>query len=106
MQRIGLLRSLSKVAAKRSFIAQTPLRMMSVAPDTTTKQEEESISDNREKVDFGYLDVDYDAKEGMVAEVFNSVAWCYDFLNDVISLGFHRYWKRKFVKEMGKLLNV
>ena len=47
-----------------------------------------------EKTHFGYKQVDTDEKEGMVAGVFNSVADKYDVMNDVMSLGIHRIWKK------------
>ncbi len=43
---------------------------------------------------FGFRQVAKDAKAGMVAEVFHSVAQKYDLMNDVMSLGIHRLWKR------------
>lgn len=47
-----------------------------------------------ERTDFGYQKVDKSAKAGMVAQVFNSVAAKYDIMNDLMSLGIHRLWKR------------
>ena len=43
---------------------------------------------------FGYKEVDKDAKAGMVADVFHSVASRYDLMNDLMSGGIHRSWKR------------
>ncbi len=43
---------------------------------------------------FGYQDVAWDEKAGKVAEVFDSVAGSYDVMNDLMSLGIHRMWKR------------
>jgi demethylmenaquinone methyltransferase/2-methoxy-6-polyprenyl-1,4-benzoquinol methylase len=43
---------------------------------------------------FGFKDVDVDKKEKLVAEVFHSVADKYDVMNDLMSLGIHRIWKR------------
>lgn len=43
---------------------------------------------------FGYKTVDVDAKQGKVAEVFHSVAAKYDIMNDLMSFGVHRLWKR------------
>lgn len=42
---------------------------------------------------FGYKQVDEDAKESMVADVFHSVASRYDLMNDLMSFGVHRVWK-------------
>lgn len=43
---------------------------------------------------FGYQEVDEDAKAGLVARVFDSVAARYDLMNDLMSGGVHRIWKR------------
>ena len=43
---------------------------------------------------FGYRDVPEGEKEGLVAGVFHSVASRYDVMNDLMSLGIHRLWKR------------
>ncbi|QIZ77977.1 bifunctional demethylmenaquinone methyltransferase/2-methoxy-6-polyprenyl-1,4-benzoquinol methylase UbiE [Ferrimonas lipolytica] len=47
-----------------------------------------------DKTHFGYKDVEATQKADMVAEVFHSVASKYDLMNDVMSFGVHRYWKR------------
>ncbi len=47
-----------------------------------------------DKTHFGYKQVDSDKKESMVAGVFNSVADKYDVMNDVMSFGIHRVWKK------------
>ncbi|MBY5922577.1 bifunctional demethylmenaquinone methyltransferase/2-methoxy-6-polyprenyl-1,4-benzoquinol methylase UbiE [Ferrimonas balearica] len=46
------------------------------------------------KTHFGYQQVDKNKKAEMVADVFHSVASKYDLMNDVMSFGVHRYWKR------------
>ena len=43
---------------------------------------------------FGYKDVPTEDKQGMVADVFHSVAAKYDVMNDLMSFGVHRLWKR------------
>lgn len=43
---------------------------------------------------FGYKTVDADSKAGMVGDVFHSVADKYDVMNDLMSFGVHRIWKR------------
>lgn len=48
---------------------------------------------------FGYKDVSWDEKQGLVNEVFDSVAGKYDIMNDLMSAGLHRLWKR-FVIDM------
>ena len=39
----------------------------------------------------------YENKDNLVKEVFNSVFHKYDIMNDVMSLGIHRLWKKKFL---------
>lgn len=46
---------------------------------------------------FGYRDVPVGEKQKLVGEVFSSVASKYDVMNDLMSLGIHRIWKRYFV---------
>ncbi len=46
------------------------------------------------KTHFGYQKVDRGAKAGLVANVFHSVASRYDLMNDLMSAGIHRVWKR------------
>jgi len=43
---------------------------------------------------FGYQQVDVADKQGLVKGVFDSVAGNYDLMNDVLSMGAHRLWKR------------
>lgn len=47
-----------------------------------------------EKTHFGYEQVSCNEKAGKVGEVFHSVAKKYDIMNDAMSLGMHRLWKR------------
>ena len=47
--------------------------------------------------DFGFRAVPEAAKKPMVRAVFDSVAPRYDLMNDLMSLGVHRAWKRDFV---------
>jgi demethylmenaquinone methyltransferase/2-methoxy-6-polyprenyl-1,4-benzoquinol methylase len=43
---------------------------------------------------FGYQTVAADDKAGLVRDVFDSVASRYDIMNDLMSAGLHRLWKR------------
>ena len=45
------------------------------------------------QVDFGFRKVDEREKAARVGEVFDRVAERYDLMNDLMSLGLHRYWK-------------
>lgn len=48
----------------------------------------------QETTDFGFRTVARDEKQAMVANVFHSVAAKYDVMNDLMSFGIHRIWKR------------
>ncbi|MGV6850591.1 MAG: bifunctional demethylmenaquinone methyltransferase/2-methoxy-6-polyprenyl-1,4-benzoquinol methylase UbiE [bacterium] len=50
---------------------------------------------------FGYKDVPVEQKASMVREVFDSVAENYDLMNDLMSMGVHRLWKRYFLSIAG-----
>ncbi|MDH5648610.1 MAG: bifunctional demethylmenaquinone methyltransferase/2-methoxy-6-polyprenyl-1,4-benzoquinol methylase UbiE [Gammaproteobacteria bacterium] len=43
---------------------------------------------------FGFKEVPESEKAGLVAGVFHSVAGKYDLMNDLMSMGVHRLWKR------------
>lgn len=45
---------------------------------------------------FGFRDVPATEKQKLVGQVFTSVARKYDLMNDLMSLGIHRAWKRYF----------
>lgn len=49
--------------------------------------------------DFGFRKVAEDEKAHKVAEVFDSVADRYDMMNDLMSAGLHRLWKRFAVEQ-------
>lgn len=51
--------------------------------------------------DFGYKKVSKQNKNDLVADVFNSVADHYDLMNDLMSFGLHRLWKRQAVTLSG-----
>jgi len=50
---------------------------------------------------FGYQQVAEEEKAGRVAQVFHSVADKYDLMNDLMSLGIHRLWKRFTIELSG-----
>jgi demethylmenaquinone methyltransferase/2-methoxy-6-polyprenyl-1,4-benzoquinol methylase len=62
-------------------------------------------SDNGKSVDFGFKTVEWGQKRKLVGAVFDSVAGKYDVMNDLMSLGVHRLWKRDFVEALGPLPN-
>ncbi|MFL6712139.1 MAG: bifunctional demethylmenaquinone methyltransferase/2-methoxy-6-polyprenyl-1,4-benzoquinol methylase UbiE [Sulfurifustis sp.] len=49
---------------------------------------------NQTTTHFGFREVPASAKSGLVADVFRSVAGRYDLMNDLMSFGVHRLWKR------------
>ena len=53
-------------------------------------------SDKPGTTDFGFRDVPTGEKQKLVGQVFSSVARNYDLMNDLMSLGIHRVWKRYF----------
>lgn len=50
---------------------------------------------------FGYRTVNTDEKATLVREVFDSVADNYDLMNDLMSFGVHRLWKRMAIQLTG-----
>jgi demethylmenaquinone methyltransferase/2-methoxy-6-polyprenyl-1,4-benzoquinol methylase len=54
-----------------------------------------------DKTHFGFEEVSDDEKAQRVRGVFDSVAGRYDVMNDVMSLGLHRIWKRFTVNATG-----
>ncbi len=58
-----------------------------------------------ESVDFGFQTVEREQKRRLVRDVFDSVAGKYDVMNDLMSLGVHRLWKRDFIEALGPLPN-
>src|SRR5205085_6082829 len=61
------------------------------------------MSDNRTAgpgpatADFGFRTVPREAKKPLVRAIFDSVAPRYDLMNDLMSLGIHRWWKAEMV---------
>ena len=54
-----------------------------------------------DKTHFGFQEVDSSDKAGKVAEVFHSVASKYDVMNDFMSMGVHRLWKKYTIETSG-----
>ena len=50
---------------------------------------------------FGFTEVPVSEKAQKVAAVFDSVADRYDVMNDVMSFGMHRLWKRYAIETSG-----
>lgn len=58
-------------------------------------------SDETATTHFGYREVPVQEKQRLVGRVFTSVARRYDLMNDLMSFGIHRLWKRHFVAMSG-----
>jgi len=55
----------------------------------------------KETTHFGFSEVPLQDKVGRVAGVFHSVAAKYDVMNDLMSMGIHRLWKRQTIDMSG-----
>lgn len=60
------------------------------------------MADKEHTTHFGFQSVPWDEKEQKVNSVFRSVAQNYDLMNDVMSMGIHRLWKR-FTIELSRV---
>ncbi len=66
-------------------------------PATTPTARPAASPAGDDTADFGFRRVARGEKAGMVRAVFESVAPRYDLMNDLMSLGVHRLWKRIFI---------
>ena len=71
---------------------------------------EHTTRDN-DYTDFGFKTVKTKLKTGLVSELFSGVSKNYDLMNDLMSLGLHRCWKRSLVNALdlrpnGQILDV
>ena len=57
--------------------------------------------DKEQTTHFGYQEVPVSEKASRVADVFHSVASKYDAMNDLMSFGIHRLWKRVTIEHSG-----
>jgi len=63
------------------------------------------------KTQFGFTEIDENEKTEKVKGVFNSVSSNYDLMNDLMSFGLHRLWKKSFIesaslKDNAKILDI
>jgi demethylmenaquinone methyltransferase / 2-methoxy-6-polyprenyl-1,4-benzoquinol methylase len=63
--------------------------------------QQDKNTEGTDKTHFGYEEVRKEDKANRVAGVFHSVASNYDFMNDVMSMGIHRLWKRFTIEMSG-----
>jgi len=68
---------------------------MRITMNTTTDQTTESSAAGSQSTHFGYESVSGAEKVQRVMGVFSSVASQYDVMNDLMSGGMHRLWKRR-----------
>ena len=59
------------------------------------------MSERQDSTHFGYREVPVSEKTRLVGGVFDSVASKYDIMNDLMSMGVHRLWKRHFIATSG-----
>jgi len=66
-------------------------------------QNHQTTNDNSDEntTHFGFQTVEKNEKESKVASVFHSVAQQYDVMNDLMSFGIHRLWKRFTIDASG-----
>lgn len=57
----------------------------------------EKEDNSAEQVDFGYSRVEAEKKIHLVRDLFDRVAGRYDLMNDLMSAGTHRLWKREMI---------
>ncbi|ABK89364.1 bifunctional demethylmenaquinone methyltransferase/2-methoxy-6-polyprenyl-1,4-benzoquinol methylase UbiE [Francisella tularensis subsp. novicida] len=59
------------------------------------------MSKENKTTDFGFTQVPWEEKQKKVAGVFHSVAAKYDLMNDLMSFGIHRIWKKQTIAKSG-----
>ncbi len=60
-----------------------------------------SEQNKKSTTDFGFREVPVEEKVKKVADVFHSVAGKYDLMNDLMSGGVHRLWKKLTIEQSG-----
>jgi demethylmenaquinone methyltransferase/2-methoxy-6-polyprenyl-1,4-benzoquinol methylase len=74
---------------------------MNNSADNNSANNSDSRSAEAKTTHFGYEQVRAEEKAGKVAGVFHSVADSYDIMNDLMSMGVHRLWKRFTIEMSG-----
>jgi len=77
----------------------TVVGMQGTADPVATTTDERTM--DGDTTHFGYRTVDTGRKASLVGEVFDSVAPSYDVMNDLMSFGIHRLWKRFTIEQSG-----
>ena len=85
------------------MMTATQRQWLTTSSTSTSVKEDASTAGTEEKAkaSFGFVDVDYEEKEGLVRGVFERVAPSYDVMNDLMSVGVHRLWKDYYVSQVG-----
>ena len=55
------------------------------------------MSKKNSKIDFGFKNVNVNEKESLVKEIFDHVSSNYNLMNDLTSIGLHRFWKDQLI---------
>ncbi|MDF7670444.1 bifunctional demethylmenaquinone methyltransferase/2-methoxy-6-polyprenyl-1,4-benzoquinol methylase UbiE [Orbaceae bacterium ESL0721] len=63
-------------------------------PNFSAQNSRNPDQENQEQIDFGFRQIPKQEKVKRVEDVFNSVAEKYDVMNDLMSFGIHRLWKK------------
>ncbi|MCH9764966.1 MAG: class I SAM-dependent methyltransferase, partial [Alphaproteobacteria bacterium] len=61
------------------------------------KSTQHSDTGAQRRTSFGFRDVKREDRQGLVNDVFSSVANRYDLMNDLMSGGLHRLWKQDLI---------
>ncbi len=68
------------------------------------------MSQKQDKTHFGFKQVEKSEKQTLVGNVFSAVAGDYDLMNDAMSFGIHKLWKKEMMKHFpnfrGSLLDM
>ena len=67
-------------------------------PENSAQQRADQDREAQQQTHFGFQEVPWARKRALVSQVFDSVAQRYDVMNDFMSMGVHRLWKRFFVE--------
>lgn len=60
----------------------------------------------KDKVNFGFKEVNREEKSNLVKEIFSNVSKKYDLMNDLMSAGIHRAWKNKMINHIDFFNNM
>ena len=74
--------------------------MIAPLPDQSPPDQSPPETDTGPTAPFGYAEVAAGAKAPLVKAVFDSVAPRYDLMNDLMSAGVHRLWKRALLAQL------